>query len=189
VTGRTVLIAIGCRYRKLNLPRQESFEGAGVYYAATEAEAGMCHGDAVVVVGGSNSAGQAAVFLAQRASRVRLLLQHGDLRRDMSRYLVDQIERTSGIEVLLHTEVRELVGDEARLEAVITEDNQSGQPPPARARALFVFIGADPHSGWIAGQLALDDSGFVLTGSRAARSASSAAPQSGRRPRVVAAPN
>jgi thioredoxin reductase (NADPH) len=163
IRARSVLIATGARYRRLDVPRLEEFEGSSVYYAATEIEARMCRNDPVVVVGGGNSAGQAAVFLAAHAAEVRLLIRHGDLGRDMSRYLVDQIERTPGIEVLRHTEVRELLGDDS-LEAVVVEDNRTGERRRLDARSLFVFIGAEPHARWLANQLALDDRGFILTG-------------------------
>ncbi|HEX8859358.1 MAG TPA: FAD-dependent oxidoreductase [Actinomycetes bacterium] len=163
IRARSVLIATGARYRRLDVPRLEEFEGSSVYYAATEIEARMCRNDPVVVVGGGNSAGQAAAFLAAHAAEVRLLIRHGDLGRDMSRYLVDQIERTPGIEVLRHTEVRELLGDDS-LEAVVVEDNRTGERRRRDARSLFVFIGAEPHARWLADQLALDDRGFILTG-------------------------
>jgi thioredoxin reductase (NADPH) len=110
VEGRTVVVATGARYRKLAVPRLEEFEGTSVHYAATHVEAQLCHGDPVAVVGGGNSAGQAAAVLTKHAARVSLLIRGGDLGRSMSRYLADRIGRTPGIEVLRHTEVRELVG-------------------------------------------------------------------------------
>ena len=168
VAGRTVLLATGARYRRLPVPRLEEFEPTSVYYAATEVEAQMCRSDPVAVVGGGNSAGQASVSLTRHAAFVRLLIRGGDLGKDMSRYLVDQIERNPNIEVLCHTEVRELVGEEV-LEAVVVENNQTGERRQIPARALFVFIGADPHVDWLAGQVELDEDGFVLTGSRRVR--------------------
>jgi thioredoxin reductase (NADPH) len=168
IRARTVLIATGARYRKLDVPGLDDFEGSCVYYAATEIEARVCRNDPVVVVGGGNSAGQAAVFLAAHAARVRLLIRHDDLGRDMSRYLVHQIERTPGIEVLHHTEVRELLGDDS-LEAVVAEDNRTGERRRLDARSLFVFIGAEPHARWLADQLELDDRGFILTGAQTTR--------------------
>lgn len=163
VAGRTVLLATGARYRRLPVPRLEEFEPTSVYYAATEVEAQMCRSDPVAVVGGGNSAGQASLSLTRHAARVRLLIRGGDLGKDMSRYLVDQIERNPNVEVIRHTEVRELVGEE-NLEAVVVENNQTGQCRQIPARALFVFIGADPHVDWLAGQVELDEDGFVLTG-------------------------
>ncbi|MCU1378567.1 MAG: cyclic nucleotide-binding protein [Acidimicrobiales bacterium] len=170
VSGLAVLIATGARYRKLDVPRLEDFEGVSVYYAATPVEARICVGGPVIVVGGGNSAGQAALFLAQQAARVHLLIRGDDLDVDMSRYLVDQIDRHPRVEVLRHTEVRELVGDGA-LQAVVVEDNRTGERSTLEARALFVFIGAEPQVGWLQDQLALDDHGFILTGPAAAETA------------------
>jgi thioredoxin reductase (NADPH) len=162
-TGRTVVIATGAQYRRLDVARLDEFEGGGVYYAATQAEAQLCSNDAVVVVGGGNAAGQAAMFLASKASCCRLLIRGGELRKSMSRYLVDQVERNNAIEVLTHSEVIELVG-ERELESVTIVDNRSGERRRLPARALFVFIGALPHTEWLDGQLAMDDDGFLLTG-------------------------
>jgi thioredoxin reductase (NADPH) len=183
--SRTILIATGVRYRKLPVPRLEEFEGASVYYAATLAEAKLCAGDPLAVVGGGNSAGQASLFLAERAAAVRLLVRHSDLGRDMSRYLVDQIERNPRVEVFLNTEVRELVGEAGSLEAVVVENNQTGERRSLEARALFVFIGAEPCASWLGGQIALDEKGFVLTGADAARSAADAGRRSVGRPPLV----
>jgi thioredoxin reductase (NADPH) len=165
---RTVVIATGARYRRLDVPRLDEFEGTSVYYAATIVEARLCLRQPVVVVGGGNSAGQAAVYLAQHAAAVRLLIRHDDLGRDMSRYLVDQIERDPRIEVLRHTAVRELVGRDGQLEAVIAEDTHTGVRHTLDASLLFVFIGAQPCTGWLTGRLALDDHGYLHTGPAAA---------------------
>ena len=162
-TGRTVVIATGARYRRLDVPRLDDFEGGGVYYAATQAEAQLCSGDPVVIVGGGNSAGQAAMFLSQGAARCRLLIRGDDLAKSMSRYLVDQIERNDLIEVLKHSEVVELGGDR-ELETVTVADNRSAERTRLAARALFVFIGASPHTEWVENQLATDDAGFLFTG-------------------------
>jgi thioredoxin reductase (NADPH) len=166
VAGRTVLLATGASYRRLPVPRLEEFEPTSVYYAATEVEAQMCRSDPVAVVGGGNSAGQASLSLTKHAACVRLLIRDGDVGKDMSRYLVGQIERNPDIEVLRDTEVRELVGEEV-LEAVVVENNRTGERRQIPARALFVFIGADPHVDWLAGQVKLDEDGFVLTGTGA----------------------
>jgi thioredoxin reductase (NADPH) len=163
VTGLAILIATGARYRKLAVPRLEEFEGVSVFYAATPVEARACMRRPVVVVGGGNSAGQAALYLAQHAAKVYLLIRGGDLSQGMSRYLADQLQRDASVEILRHTEVRELVAD-AELREVVTEDNQTGVRRTLQARALFVFIGADPHVRWLEDQLALDDEGFILTG-------------------------
>lgn len=161
--ARTIVLATGASYRRLNVARLADFEGAGVYYAATQLEAQMCAGEPVVVVGGANSAGQAAVFLARHVSRVQLLLRGGDLAAGMSRYLVDQVQAASSIEVHLHAEVRELHGDGA-LEAITVEQTDADSVRTVDARALFVFIGADPCTTWLSDALAIDEHGFVLTG-------------------------
>jgi thioredoxin reductase (NADPH) len=171
VACRTVVIATGARYRKLDVPRLEELEGTSVYYAATPMEAQLCAGDPVAVVGGGNSAGQATLFLTRHSPQVRLLIRGSDLTEHMSRYLADRIERHPVIEVMRHTEVRELVGDEA-LEGLVVEDNRTGVRRRIDARALFVFIGAEPHTRWLADEVALDDRGFVLTGAGASDSAS-----------------
>jgi thioredoxin reductase (NADPH) len=161
--ARAVVIATGVQYRKLPVARLEDLEGTSVYYAATLMEAQVCRGDPVVVVGGGNSAGQAALFLTGYAEVVRLLLREEELTENMSRYLADRIERSPGIEVHLHTEVRELCGERA-LEAVVAEDNRTGQRERIDARAMFVFIGAVPHTDWLDGQVKLDSGGYILTG-------------------------
>jgi thioredoxin reductase (NADPH) len=161
---RTVVIATGARYRRLDVPRLAEFEGSSVYYAATVLEARVCEQQPVVVVGGGNSAGQATVFLAGHATAVRLIIRHDDLARDMSRYLVDQIEQLPNVEVLPNTEVTDLVGDDGRLRALIVRDNKTGDQHEIAATALFVFIGAQPCTGWLAAGVALDDHGYVLTG-------------------------
>jgi thioredoxin reductase (NADPH) len=162
-TGRTVVIASGAQYRRLDVERLDEFEGVGVYYAATQAEAQLCGGDPVVIVGGGNAAGQAAMFLSGPASQCRLLIRGDDLAKSMSRYLVDQIERNDAIEVLRHSQVVELEG-ERELESVTVADTHSGERNRMAARALFVFIGASPHTEWLKGQLATDEAGFLLTG-------------------------
>ncbi|MEU6676717.1 FAD-dependent oxidoreductase [Streptomyces sp. NPDC046925] len=161
-----VILASGVWYRRLEVPGIDRLEGVSVYYAATVHEASLCQADPVAVVGGGNSAGQAALFLAHHASRVRLLVRGDDLNADMSRYLVDQVEQHPTIEVLLHTEVRG-VGGREKLESLTVEDNASGERRELPAAALFVFIGARPRTDWLQGVLALDEKGFVLTGADA----------------------
>jgi thioredoxin reductase (NADPH) len=161
--ARTVVLATGASYRRLNVERLEEFEGAGVYYAATQVEAQMCSGNPVVVVGGANSAGQAAVFLARHVSRVDLVVRGGDLAAGMSRYLVDQVEASPRIEVNLRTEVRGLHGD-GSLEEVTLHDTNAGTTRTVPVAAAFVFIGADPCTGWLGDAVATDDDGFVVTG-------------------------
>jgi thioredoxin reductase (NADPH) len=163
VVARSVIAATGARYRRLDVPGLERFEGVSVHYAATEAEAQRCEGGEVAVVGGGNSAGQAALFLAGRTRRVYLLIRGDDLGKSMSRYLVDRVTSTENVELLANTEIRELVGED-RLEGVVVEHNRSGVRRPLGARALFVFIGAEANTGWLAGAVELDERGFVLTG-------------------------
>jgi thioredoxin reductase (NADPH) len=183
VATRTVVIASGVRYRRLPVERLGEFEGTSVFYAATEIEAQMCAGDPVVVVGGGNSAGQASLFLAKRAASLTLVIREGELGADMSRYLVEQIERNDRITVRLHSEVREVIGDHGALDGVVIENNRSGERATVPAKAIFVFIGAEPHVGWLADKVALDDRGFVLTGSDAfPENALTALVDAGRRP-------
>jgi thioredoxin reductase (NADPH) len=163
VVARAVVLAMGARYRKLAVPGLDSFEGNGVYYAATVQEALLCGTGPVVIVGGGNSAGQAAVFLAGRVSHVYVVIRGDDLSKTMSRYLIDQIERHPRVTVRSCTEIREVHGDD-KLRAVVTEDKRTGERQTIETRALFVFIGADPHTSWLAGVIQLDDRGFVPTG-------------------------
>ncbi len=163
VAGRSVIVATGASYRRLDVPRLEGFEGVSVHYAATEAEARMCEGDEVAVVGGGNSAGQAALFLASRVGRVYHLIRGGDLGKSMSRYLVNRLENAANVELLTHTEVLELLG-EGSLEGIGVEDNRSCTRRTLGARALFVFIGAEANTGWLEGTVELDERGFILTG-------------------------
>jgi thioredoxin reductase (NADPH) len=170
VAGRSVIVATGARYRRLGVPRLERFEGVSTHYAATEAEAQRCEGEEVVVVGGGNSAGQAALFLAGRTRRVHLLTRGDDLGKSMSRYLIDKIMGTENLELLANTEVRELLGEDL-LDGVVVEDNRSGARRTLGARAIFVFIGADANTGWLEGAVRLDERGFVMTGVELDRSA------------------
>ena len=163
VTAAAVVAASGARYRRLQVPRADYFERMSIYYAASQAEALMCRGDPVVIVGGGNSAGQAAVFLSRHASRVTVVVREPDLSEYMSRYLIDQVERIANVDIMLGTEIRELLGDRA-LEAVTVEDRQSGAQRTLKARALFVFIGVSPCSGWLGDLADLDGHGFVRTG-------------------------
>jgi len=169
VTARSVIAATGARYRRLEASQLERFEGVSIHYAATEAEAQRCEGEEVAVVGGGNSAGQAAVYLAGRTSKVYLLIRGDDLAKSMSRYLVDRVMGAENVELLASTEVRELMGED-RLEGVVVEDNRSGARRTLGARALFVFIGADANTGWLQGAVELDERGFVLTGGALERS-------------------
>lgn len=163
VTARSVIIATGARYNRLPLDRLSDFEGVGVYYAATQMEANACAGGPVLIVGGGNSAGQAALYLARTCAGVRIAIRGESLSSSMSRYLIDQIERHPGIVVLPRTEVTALVGED-RLEGIDLRDNVTRETSTVAAGGLFVFIGADPGTGWLKGQLAEDEDGFLLTG-------------------------
>src|SRR5580700_2835367 len=163
LTSALVVLATGVRYRRLDVPRADYFEKMSIYYAASQAEALLCAGDPLVIVGGGNSAGQAAVFLSAHATQVTLIVREGDLSEHMSRYLVDRIARIPNVHVMTSTEVRELHG-EAALEAVTVTDNRTGTRRTIDARALFVFIGMAPCTGWLGGLVDLDDRGFVRTG-------------------------
>ena len=163
LTSTSVVIATGARYRRLDVPRLDYFEKMSVYYAASQAEALMCHGDPVAIVGGGNSAGQAAVFLSAHAATVTLVVREHDLGEHMSRYLIDQVMRLPNVHVMVDTEVRELHGGEA-LEAITVVDSRTGTRRVLVARALFVFIGAAPCTGWLGGLVDRDDHGFVRTG-------------------------
>jgi len=163
VTARSVIIATGARYNRLDLDRLAEFEGVGVYYAATQMEAQACAGGPVVVVGGGNSAGQAALFLARTCTQVQVVIRGETLASSMSRYLIDQIERDPQISVSSRTEVVGLVGAKA-LQAVELRHNTVGQTSVQAVCGLFVFIGARPSTDWLEGQLAEDEDGFLLTG-------------------------
>jgi thioredoxin reductase (NADPH) len=163
VTARSVIIATGARYNRLPLDRLAEFEGVGVYYAATQMEAQACRAGPIAIVGGGNSAGQAALFLGRTSAHVHLIIRGQTLATSMSRYLIDQIERNPRITVAPRTQVTALLGDD-QLEGVELLDTDRRASVLA-VRGLFVFIGAQPATGWLAGQLAEDAHGFLLTGS------------------------
>ena len=163
VTANSVIIATGARYNRLPLERLSDFEGVGVYYAATQMEANACTRGPVVIVGGGNSAGQAAIYLARSCTDVRIVIRADSLASSMSRYLIDEIEQHPNIHVSPRTEVATLVGDQ-KLEGVDLRDNASQEISTVPVCGLFVFIGANPCTGWLAGQLAEDGHGFLLTG-------------------------
>lgn len=163
VRTRSLVIATGARYRRLALPRLADFEATSVHYAATIHEARTCQANPVAIVGGGNSAGQAAVFLADRVPGVHLVVRDADLNKNMSRYLVDRVMRHPRIEVLLCTEIVELLGDK-EIEGLVVENNQTRHRRTLPVRALFVFIGATPCTAWLSSLIALDEDGFVRTG-------------------------
>ena len=161
ITTRSVVIATGASYRRLPLPDWERFEGAGVYFAATEIEASGCTGSSVVVIGGANSAGQASLFLAAHGSPVDLVLRGSSLSSRMSSYLVNRVADHPRITVWRQTEVTALHGAE-RLQGVTLTDHSTGSSVDRGCSGLFCFIGATPATSWLEG-IALDDKGFVLT--------------------------
>ena len=160
--ARCVLIATGVSYRTLEVERLAAYDGAGVYYAATEMEARLCRDEDVVVVGGGNSAGQAVVHLSRTARHVHVLLRGSDLGASMSRYLVSQVQSLANVTVHQRTEVSALEGN-GRLSAVWAR-TAGGEPWRIDTSALFLFIGATPHTDWLSRCVALDAKGFVLTG-------------------------
>ena len=164
VAARSVIIATGARYNRLSLDRLAEFEGVGVYYAATQAEAQACGTEPVAIVGGGNSAGQAALFLSRSCTKVHLIIRRDALDASMSRYLIDRIERNPGIVVWPSTQVTALTGT-SKLESVRLRREGQPQESALAVSGLFVFIGAQPGTGWLAGQLAEDTHGFLLTGS------------------------
>jgi len=163
IPARNILIATGVQYRKLPLENLSQFDGAGVYYGATFVEAQLCEGDEVIVVGGGNSAGQAAVFLAQTTNRVHMLVRSASLAASMSRYLIRRIEESPNVIVRPHTEIVALEGDN-HLDSVRWRNGQTGQTEKHNIRHLFVMTGADPNTGWLNGCIVLDSKGFINTG-------------------------
>jgi len=163
VPARTVVIATGAQYRRLSLENGRQFEGAGIYYGATFVEAQLCAGEEVVVVGGGNSAGQAAVFLAETARHVSMLVRSSGLAESMSRYLIRRIEQSSRITLRTNTEIIALEGTTS-LDRIRCCDSQSGNVETHDIRHVFVMTGAIPSTAWLDGCLALDAKGFIKTG-------------------------
>ena len=163
VIAKSIIIATGARYNRLPLDRLADFEGVGVYYAATQMEAQACSSGPVAIVGGGNSAGQAAPFLSRRSARVHVIIRGETLATSMSRYLIDQIDSDPRVTVTPRTEVTALLGQD-QLDGLELVDSQ-GKTSTLAVRGLFVFIGAQPSTKWLGGQLAADDHGFLLTGS------------------------
>jgi thioredoxin reductase (NADPH) len=163
VQARTVIIAAGAQYRKLDLPKLGEFECAGVYYGATQVEAQVCANEEIAVVGGGNSAGQAALFLSGFAKHVHLLVRGRGLSDTMSRYLISRIEASPQITLRAWTEIEALEG-ERRLEQIRWRDAKTGATETHKIRHLFLMMGADPNTGWLRGRLALDNKQFIRTG-------------------------
>jgi thioredoxin reductase (NADPH) len=169
VKARCVLIATGADYRLLGVEGCDRLEGRGVYYAASPTEAAMCRGAEVVVVGGGNSAGQAAVYLASHAHKVYLVIRGDDLAKNMSSYLVNRIRQQANIEVLFNTQVRRLHGEDA-LGAVELANTKTGAVRTVHGPALFSFIGAVPRTDWLPPEIERDSKQFVVTGPAVAQS-------------------
>ena len=163
LTARAIVIAAGAEYRKLQLEHASRFEGAGIYYGATPMEAQLCAGEEVIVVGGGNSAGQAAVFLAHTAARVHMLVRSRGLAETMSRYLIRRIEESPAITLRTETELVGLDGD-VNLERVRWRHAGTGAVEAVDIRHVFMMTGAIPNTAWLGGCLCLDEQGFVKTG-------------------------
>ena len=169
VTAKCLLIASGAEYRRLGVEGCDRFEGTGVYYAATPAEAQLCLDSQVIVVGGGNSAGQAAVFLAGHARRVLILIRGDDLYKNMSSYLVRRIEQTPNIELVCNTTIRQMNGN-GHLTSADIVNSQTGEQRTVETRGIFSFIGADPRTAWLPPEIERDAKGFVRTGTDLAHS-------------------
>jgi thioredoxin reductase (NADPH) len=163
VPARAVIIATGAEYRKLPLENLSTFEGNGVYYGATFLEAQLCGNEEVIIVGGGNAAGQAAVFLSQTVKHVHILIRSGRLADTMSRYLIRRIEESKAITLHTDTEAVGLEGND-RLDHVLCRNNKTGALNTRDIRHIFLMTGANPNTGWLAGCLALDERGFIKTG-------------------------
>jgi thioredoxin reductase (NADPH) len=163
LAARAVVIATGAQYNKPHLPDLERFEGQGIYYGATFMESQLCEQEEVVVVGGGNSAGQAAVFLSETARKVYMLVRSSELSSTMSRYLIQRIEANPAIELHFKTEIVGLEGG-SHLDGITWQDKTSGETSTREIRHLFIMAGASPRTDWLRGCVALDDKGFILTG-------------------------
>ncbi len=163
LAARAIVISTGAQYNKPRIANLEKFEGQGIYYGATYMESQLCEREDIVVVGGGNSAGQAAVFLSQTASKVHMLVRSGQLSDTMSRYLIQRIEENPAIEMHFKTEIVDLQGD-THLERVTWRSNATGETTTNAIRHVFIMAGASPRTDWLSGCLALDNKGFILTG-------------------------
>src|SRR5437667_8168200 len=163
LAARSIVISTGAQYNKLRIPNLEKFEGQGIYYGATYMESQVCEQEEIIVVGGGNSAGQAAVFLSQTARKVHMLVRTGQLSDTMSRYLIQRIEENPAIELHYKTEIVGLEGD-THLARVTSQDHTSGETSTNEIRHVFIMAGASPRTDWLSGCLALDNNVFILTG-------------------------
>ncbi|MEM6812482.1 MAG: FAD-dependent oxidoreductase [Pseudomonadota bacterium] len=167
IRTKSVIVTTGATYRRLNVKENTKFDNAGIYYAATAMEADICRGKEVIIVGGGNSAGQAAVFLAGAAKHVHMLVRRGELASSMSDYLIGRIESSPRITLHYHTEITELHGDE-HLEKVTIKNRESCEENTMDVRHVFLMIGAVPNTEWLKECISLNDYGFALTGADAA---------------------
>jgi thioredoxin reductase (NADPH) len=187
VRAKAVVVACGARYRRPALSGLTSFEGDSVHYWASPAEAKLCAGEEVALVGAGNSAGQAAVFLAAHVKRLTMIVRGSGLEASMSRYLIDRIRMLGNVDVVVQSEVAGLQGGgPGRLESVTIRDRRSGAIRQLAARQLFMFIGADPNTAWLDGCVALDQKGYVATGANPQITTPVPCPLQTSRPRVFA---
>jgi thioredoxin reductase (NADPH) len=163
LSARSIIIATGAQYKKPDIPNLRKFEGQGIYYGATYMEAQLCQGDDVVVVGGGNSAGQAAVYLSQSARKVYMLVRSNGLAETMSRYLIQRIDENPKIELHCNTEIVGLEGD-THVQQVTWVDKKTGKKSAHDIAHVFIMAGASPRTDWLRGCLVMDEKGFILTG-------------------------
>ena len=163
ISCHSLILALGVSWKRLDVPGLEKLTGAGVYYGAAQTEAISCQGEEVYIIGGANSAGQAAMYFSKYASKVTILVRGDSLTKSMSQYLIDQINETPNIKVMVHSSVIEAKG-ETSLEAISIANSQTGETKTVSATSLFIFIGAVPRTDWLEGVLERDNRGFILTG-------------------------
>lgn len=163
ISCHALILSMGVAWRRLTVPGVEQFTGAGIYYGAAQTEAAACKDEEVYIVGGANSAGQAAMYFSKYASKVHILVRGESLTKSMSQYLIDQIDNTENIEVWPFHSVIEAQGDD-KLETLLVQDSQSGEVKTLATNSLFIFIGATPSTEWLAGLVERDERGFVCTG-------------------------
>ncbi len=163
ISCHALILALGVSWKRLDVPGLEKLTGAGVYYGAAQTEAISCQGEEVYIIGGANSAGQAAMYFSKYASQVTILVRGESLTKSMSQYLIDQINETPNIKVMVHSSVTEAKG-ETSLEAISIANSQTGETQTVPATSLFIFIGAVPRTDWLDGVIERDNRGFILTG-------------------------
>ena len=165
VRARTVVLSCGARYRRPSLANLKTYEGRGIYYWASPIEAKLCRQEEIILVGGGNSAGQAAVFLSGHAAKVHMVIRGAGLAASMSTYLIERIAATPNITLHTHTEIIALEGDDDGLNEVRWRNNQTGEESDCAVRRVFLFVGADPNTDWLHGcAVAVDAQGFIRTG-------------------------